>query len=74
MSNFLKKLESLISKLNEAICDYKNVSQDACIPSKAFINWGISLANQGLLDQAIEKFESSSKMAMKTPDNLSIGA
>lgn len=63
--NIVKK----ISKINDSITEYKTASKNSGIPSRAFVNWGIFLANSGNIDQAIEKFELACFMA-RNPENF----
>ena len=69
MLKFFKKLAEKVSQLNNLISDYKSVTKDVVIPSKAYVNWGIYLANTGEVEQAVEKFESSAYMSPRTPES-----
>ena len=40
------------------------------MPSKAYLNWGINLALEGKINEAIEKFEMSSNMPLTDPENF----
>lgn len=70
MIKFIKKLIDKILKFNNSILSYKTVTKEVTIPSRAFVNWGIYLANAGEVNQAVEKFESSTYMRPKTPESF----
>ena len=70
MIKFTKKLIDKILKFNNSILSYRAVTKEVVIPSRAFVNWGIYLANSGEVDQAVEKFESSTYMRPQTPESF----
>jgi len=55
MLKFINKLIDKVLKFNNSILSYKAVTKEVVIPSRAFVNWGIYLANSGEVDQALEK-------------------
>jgi len=70
MIKFIKKLIDKILKFNNSISSYRTVTKEVVIPSRAFVNWGIYLANSGEVNQAIEKFESSTYMRPQTTESF----
>ncbi len=70
MIKFIKKLIDNVSKFNDSVLSYRTIARDMVIPSRAFVNWGIYLANSGEVDLALEKFESSSYMRPQTPETF----
>ncbi len=70
MIKFFKKLLSSISKFNNSVLNYRTIAREVVIPSRAFVNWGIYLANSGEVDLALEKFESSSYMRPQSPETF----
>lgn len=70
MFKFIKKLIDKVLKFNNSILNYKSVTKEVIIPSRAYVNWGIYLANSGEIDKAVEKFESSTYMRPQTPESF----
>ena len=69
MKKFLKFIFNKIKNLDKEIDTYKEKTGSSNLPSKAFLNWGIHLALEGKVDEALEKFEMSSKMPFTDPEN-----
>ncbi|MDD3237870.1 MAG: DUF3808 domain-containing protein [Candidatus Gastranaerophilales bacterium] len=67
MKNFIKTIFKTIKKLDKYTTDYKKRTAVVELPSLAYVNWGIYLANKNEFDKAIEKFETSIAMAQQTP-------
>ncbi len=59
MNKFIKEFSDKVDSINKTIDQYKAYTNDAGIPSKAFLNWGIFLANSGNIEQAVKKFEAA---------------
>jgi len=70
MINYLKKIFERVTKLNDSVLSYRSIAREVVIPSRAFVNWGIYLANAGEVDLALEKFESSSYMRPQSPETF----
>ena len=49
-----------VSKIKKKIAIFAN-AQNTDVPAKAFLNWGIHLALEGKIDDALEKFETFCK-------------
>ena len=56
-----------IKTWDELINTYKNKGKNA-IPTYAYLSWGIQLAELGLTDEALKKFEQSASMAHRNPE------
>ncbi len=69
MRKFLKFIFNKIKNLDKEIDSYKEKTGQSNLPSKAFLNWGIHLALEGKVDEALEKFEMSSNMPFTDPEN-----
>lgn len=70
----IKNIFSNIIKFDKYVKNYKALCLVDSIPCKAYVNWGINLASQGLCDEATSKFETSSNMAHQVPDGyLNLG-
>lgn len=72
---YLKKIRDAIfnvrdgiKKLDVEVNDYKRVVQNPYIPSVAYVNWAIHLAENGQFEEAKEKLVSSTLMAHQTPE------
>lgn len=65
---YLKKIIDSIKKLDVEVNDYKKVVQNPYIPSIAYVNWAIHLAESGHIHEAEEKLVSSTLMAHQTPE------
>ena len=70
MIKFFKKLFKNVSQFNNSLSNYKLVTNKTFISSKAYVNWGIHLANKGNIEEAIKKFESSSYMRPLNPESF----
>lgn len=66
--NLLKKYIKKINKIDNFIHIYENNSKTIYLPSRAFLNWGISLSKLSKYDEAIKKFEISSSITNKIPE------
>jgi tetratricopeptide (TPR) repeat protein len=66
---FLKNLIENIKKLDVEVNDYKRVVQNPYIPSIAYVNWAIHLAESGDIEEAEKKLISSTLMAHQTPES-----
>ena len=69
MIKFFKFIFSKIKNLDKKIDTFKEKTGSSNLPSKAFLNWGIHLALEGRVDEALEKFEMSSNMPFTDPEN-----
>lgn len=69
MKRFIKFIIHKIKNLDSQIDLYKEKTGSSNLPSKAFLNWGINLALEGKINDAIEKFEMSSNMPFTDPEN-----
>lgn len=65
---YLKKIFDNIKKLDFEVNDYKKVVQNPYIPSIAYVNWAIHLAETGHISEAEDKLMSSTLMAHQTPE------
>lgn len=65
---FIKNIAENIKKLDSEVDDYKKVVQLSSIPSIAYVNWAMHLAESGYLQEAEEKLVSSTLMAHQTPE------
>lgn len=55
-------------RIDGEVNDYKKIVQNPSIPSVAYVNWAIHLAECGYFSEAEEKLESSTLMAHQTPE------
>ena len=69
MKRFIKFIINKIKNLDKQINSYNTKTGSSHLPSKAFLNWGINLALEGKIDDALEKFEMSSNMPISDPEN-----
>lgn len=69
MFKFINKLVEKVLKFNNSVSSYKSHSGEIVIPSRAYVNWGVYLANAGEVEQAIEKFESATYMRPQSPES-----
>ena len=69
MNKFLKLIFNKIKNLDKKIDLYREQTGSSNLPAKAFLNWGIHLALEGKINDAIEKFEMSSNMPFTDPEN-----
>ena len=63
--NFGEELKKRIDELDVFVKKYKEVSQTSQIPSTAYMNWGIELAQSGKTEEAIDKLSTAALMAGK---------
>ena len=62
-----------IKTWDDLINSYKNKGENS-IPTYAYLSWGIQLAELGLTEEALKKFEQSASMAHRNPDaHINIG-
>ena len=75
MTNKLKQIKdnikNEIDKLDKFIKKYKAFSKTIQIPSAAYMNWGIELAQKGMLNEALDKLETAALMPNQNP-NVSV--
>ena len=69
MKKFLKKIWRKIKNLDNQINSYTSKTKKVAMPSKAYLNWGINLALEGKMNDALEKFEMSSNMSFTDPES-----
>lgn len=65
-----KKINEIFNKIKQAdkfINDYKNLSVTAEMPSFAYTNWGVQMANRGEFALAAEKFNTALMMVQQNP-------
>ena len=70
MNKLLEIKEKIFSQINEFdsfIKNYNQVTHTYQIPTMAYMNWGINLAQKGKLEEAIEKFQTASLMVNTNP-------
>ena len=60
-------IKSQIDKLDKFVKNYNESSKTVQIPSSAYMNWGIDLAQRGKLDEAMEKLQTAALMANQNP-------
>ena len=65
--NFGGEIKKQIDKFDIFVKKYNAVSQTSQIPTTAYMNWGIELAQRGKIDEAIDKLRTASLMAGKNP-------
>lgn len=65
---YLKSIIEKIKRLDGEVNVYKKVVQNPSMPSIAYVNWAIHLAECGYFNEAEEKLESSTLMAHQTPE------
>lgn len=70
MKKFIKLVLKKIKSLDNTINSYNSKTMKIAMPSKAYLNWGINLALEGKIHDAIEKFEMSSNMPLTDPENF----
>lgn len=66
---YLKNIIDKIKKLDSEVNVYKKVVLNPSLPSLAYVNWAIHLAECGYVTEAEEKLESSTLMAHQTPES-----
>lgn len=64
----LKNIVNDIKQLDSEVNDYKKVSKNPYLPSVAYVNWAIHLAEMGEFEEAEKKLISSASMAHQTPE------
>ena len=65
--NFGEEIKKSIDKFDVFVKKYKAVSQTSQIPSTAYMNWGIELAQSGRTEEAIDKLRTATLMASQNP-------
>ncbi len=68
MRKSVSKILDKINEIDDFVCNYKKMTITAEIPSTAYLNWGIHLANIGQLDVAMDKFNTAILMANQNPN------
>lgn len=66
---YLKKVIDNIKKLDFEVNSYQKVVRNPYIPSLAYVNWAMHLAEQGKFEEAEEKLLYSTQMAHQTPES-----
>lgn len=66
---YIKYILEKIKRLDGEVNIYKKIVQNPSLPSLAYVNWAIHLAECGYLAEAKEKLESSTLMAHQTPES-----
>lgn len=64
----ISKIVDGIKELDVEVNDYKKVVQNPYIPSVAYVNWAVHLAESGQFEEAEEKLVASTLMAHQTPE------
>lgn len=70
MNKFFQKIFENIEKLNSKVVSYEKIAKEVILPSKAYMNWGVFLATSGDIEHALEKFETSANMTLKSPETF----
>lgn len=65
---FFKNIVDDVKKLDGEVNDYKSIAKNPAMPSIAYVNWAIHLAESGHMKEAEEKLLSSTLMAHQTPE------
>ena len=74
VAGFIKKILFRTNKLNAYVNRYKSAAKEVCLPSLAYINWGMKLLDEGNSREALKKFEISKNMAYQNPESyINIG-
>ena len=69
-------IKQKIKKLDSYINNYTESSQTMQLPSSAYMNWGIELAQKGKTGEAMDKLQTAALMANQNPGvyiNIGIG-
>lgn len=71
---YLKKIIDNIKKLDFEVNSYQKIVRNPYIPSLAYVNWAMYLADHGQFEEAEEKLLYSAEMAHQTPETyISLG-
>lgn len=62
MKRFLESLFEKIMAYNAVVEDFEEASEKAADPAAAFVNWGIKLAQEGNIPEALAKFEKAAQL------------
>ena len=68
MKKFWKKILILIKKIDRNTRLYEKSSKTPALPSEAFVNRGLFLANKGQYEKAKEEFERAISVANPSPE------
>ncbi len=68
MKDFLGQFLDQIDHYNQVVDDYKEAVDSAPDHALAFVNWGIKLAREGQMGEALQKFEKAVTMAPERPE------
>lgn len=68
INEFLNNVVEDVRELDTEINEYKKISKNPYLPSIAYVNWAIHLAEIGEFEEAEKKLTSSSMMAHQTPE------
>ena len=68
LSKIKEEIKNKINSLDKIVKEYKSVTHDSCLPNTAYMNWGVTLADQGCIEEAIEKLKTATLMANQNPD------
>ena len=67
MKEKVNKILDGVKKFDKFVSNYEKLTITTEMPSSAYLNWGIHLANLGELDCAMEKFNTAIMMANNNP-------
>lgn len=62
-----EEIKKQIEKFDRFVNNYDDVSQTTQIPSSAYMNWAVNLAQNGNMEDAMEKLETASLMPNQNP-------
>lgn len=62
MKRFLDSIFQKIGEYNTVVNDFREASEKAADPSAAYVNWGIKLAQDGDIKEALLKFQKAAEM------------
>ena len=63
-----EELKKRINFLDKIVKEYKDISNPSYLPNTAYMNWGVRLADQGNIDEAINKLKTATLMANQNPN------
>ncbi len=67
MNEFFQKIIKKVKELDFFVNEYKTIAKDIGLPSFAYNNWALHLAEEGKEDLALEKLQTSDAMAFNNP-------
>ena len=68
MSKFFDKFKNNIKKLEDSINDYTDNTKSTSNPALSYVEWATKLLEEGNDESAIEKLETATQMAVKSPE------